>query len=153
MPKPKPKLVRDLADLSGAMRDAYRRSGYPPVRKMERQAGPGRLSRTMAHSVITARTVPREVRTYIAFLETCEITGRDLIPWFVAWAKVRHVSTEQEVFRLHAPLPSEQLYIVWFEETQKAPPAHLHIIDGQHRTSTLTKLTQVRGGDTAAIAA
>nr|WP_281364849.1 helix-turn-helix transcriptional regulator [Streptomyces typhae] len=87
---PKPQFVRDLADLSGALRDAYRRAGRPPVRQMARQAGPD-LPGSTAHAIITAHALPRDVRTYIAFLEACEITGPALVPWFEAWVKVRGV--------------------------------------------------------------
>jgi hypothetical protein len=141
---PKPQFARDLSDLSGAMRDAYRRAGCPRVRDMEREAGPGRLPRNTAHGVITARALPKEVRTYIAFLEMCEITGRDLIPWFAAWARIRRVSPRQRVFHLSAPLPSEQLFIEWFNKTQESALAEetvaLPVIDGQQRLSTLVEL-------------
>jgi hypothetical protein len=148
---PKPQFARDLADLSGAMRDAYRRAGSPEVRRMERQAGPGRLPRNTAHGITKGRVLPKEVRTYIAFLEECEITGRDLIPWFAAWARVRQVTSRQPVFLLPDPLPNEQLFIKWFNKAQasvSAPDSSvLMVVEGQHRVSAIAQLMQTAGGD------
>ncbi|MGW1878740.1 helix-turn-helix domain-containing protein [Streptomyces sp. NPDC001975] len=148
---PKPQFARDLADLSGAMRDAYRMAGRPHIREMERHAGPGRLPRNTAHSIIKGRALPKEVRTYIAFLEECEITGRDLLPWFAAWARVRRVSDKQPVFLLSAPLPGEKLFIEWFAKAQEAASAQdavvLTVVDGQQRLSALTELIKTPGGE------
>ncbi|MFJ2008527.1 helix-turn-helix domain-containing protein [Streptomyces chartreusis] len=141
---PKPQFVRDEADLSGAMRDAYRRAGRPPVRQMERQAGPGRLPSSTAHAIITARALPKDVRTYIAFLETCEITGHALIPWFAAWIRACGSRRRQRVFSTPSSLlPAEQLFIDWFNKRQEEPPAHdgpaQTVTTGPHRFSPTTE--------------
>ncbi|GAB2808434.1 hypothetical protein [Streptomyces daliensis] len=70
-------------------------------------------------AVTTGRTVPREAGSCLAFLEACEITGEDLLPWFAAWEKVRGASAARELTRpLPAPVPSEELFLAYFG----APP-------------------------------
>ncbi|MEU3353063.1 helix-turn-helix domain-containing protein [Streptomyces sp. NPDC037389] len=115
--RPKPQYVRDLADLSGALRDAYHRAGSPPVRDMEHRAGPGRLARSTAHAIITARTIPKDIRTYIAFLETCEITGPALTPWFTARAKA--FGPERIPPAIRPTTPGERLFTEWAKKVNK----------------------------------
>ncbi|MGW4985287.1 hypothetical protein [Streptomyces mirabilis] len=86
---PKPQYARDLADLSGAMRDAWCRAGKPPARAMEKAVGGHLLPRTTANVISNGRTVPRDLRQYVAFLGACDICGSDLAPWFRAWSKIR----------------------------------------------------------------
>ncbi|MFI9311143.1 helix-turn-helix domain-containing protein [Streptomyces triculaminicus] len=135
--RPKPQYVRDLADLSGALRDAYRHAGRPPVRDMERRAGPGRLSRSTAHAMITARTIPKDIRTYLAFLETCEITGHALTPWFTAWAKA--FGPERIPPAIFPTTPGERLFNEWAKKIDKPllgfeTPT---VIDGCQRVTSL----------------
>ncbi|MBZ4016272.1 helix-turn-helix domain-containing protein [Streptomyces purpurogeneiscleroticus] len=149
---PKPQLVRDLADLSGALRDAYRRAGSPPVREMERRAGPGRLSHSTAHAIITARGLPKDVRTYIAFLESCEISGSSLIPWFAAWAKVRDRGSRQPVFLASTLRPNELLLIEWFIRNFPLPSDGrsglvLDLIDGPRRLDAEGARPRTAGGE------
>ncbi|MEV0530056.1 helix-turn-helix transcriptional regulator [Streptomyces sp. NPDC050439] len=120
---PKPQFVRDAADLSGAMRDAYDRAGRPPVREMEDQAG-WRLPHSTAHEIVRGRALPYDVRTYIAFLQACEIQEDDLGPWFECWHKVRGERTRTEVNSLLAARgalrPGEELFVHWYETTKKS---------------------------------
>ncbi|MFH8789167.1 helix-turn-helix domain-containing protein [Streptomyces roseoverticillatus] len=141
---PKPQFVRDLGDLSGALRDAYRRAGSPSVREMERHAGPGRLPHSTAHAIIRARTVPKYVLSYIAFLEACEITGRALIPWFAAWVKVYGVGRIPPV--IIPATAGEELFILWVITTEQDRPvadearaelASVSVVNGQQRLSSL----------------
>ncbi|MER7978320.1 helix-turn-helix transcriptional regulator [Streptomyces sp. NPDC095817] len=85
--KPRPEFVRDAADLSGALRDAYRYAARPTLRAMEARAGAGQLPRSTAHSIINGRALPTDLMQYLAFLEACDITVEELGPWFGAWHK------------------------------------------------------------------
>ncbi|MBL1109748.1 helix-turn-helix domain-containing protein [Streptomyces sp. 5-8] len=86
---PKPQFARDEGDLSGALRDAWRRAGEPSFRAMERAAGHhGALPRSTAHAMAKGRTLPREFLQYVLFLEACGISGSDLAPWLRAWSKI-----------------------------------------------------------------
>ncbi|MEU8992834.1 helix-turn-helix transcriptional regulator [Streptomyces sp. NPDC048558] len=154
---PKPHFVRDEGDLSGALRDAYRWAGCPAVREMEREAGPGLLPRSTAHAIVKGRALPRDVRTYIAFLEVCEITRRTLLPWFAAWVKARGEAAgvyRQRVFSVSSPSPAEKLFIKWAQENvSKAMPSagevpiSVAIVDGQQRISVIAELLRSVGGD------
>ncbi|MGW7614051.1 helix-turn-helix domain-containing protein [Streptomyces sp. NPDC054766] len=85
--KPRPEFVRDAADLSGALRDAYRYAARPSLRRMEARAGAGRLPRSSAHSIVNGRALPTDLMQYLAFLEVCDIKVEELGPWFGAWHK------------------------------------------------------------------
>ncbi|MEV5239555.1 hypothetical protein AB0K89_10650 [Streptomyces cinnamoneus] len=102
---------------------------------MERRAGPGRLAHRTAHAIIKARTVPKDIRTYIAFLETCEITGPALIPWFDAWAKAYGTGRIPTVIR--RPTPGEQLFADWAASRTGTVLSDFPIIDGQQRISSI----------------
>ncbi|MEH0589794.1 helix-turn-helix domain-containing protein [Streptomyces sp. B21-106] len=84
---PKPQYARDPADLSGAMRDAWSRAGKPSARIVESRTL-GQLPRSTANVITKGRTVPRDFRQYVAFLQACGISDRALQPWFRAWFKV-----------------------------------------------------------------
>ncbi|MER5347840.1 helix-turn-helix transcriptional regulator [Streptomyces mirabilis] len=90
---PKPQLVRDEADLSGALRDAWARAGRPSTRAMEK-ASNGQVPRSTASVISSAHSVPRDFRQYVAYLRACEIKGQALAPWIRAWFKIREVPTE-----------------------------------------------------------
>ncbi|MEQ6028204.1 helix-turn-helix transcriptional regulator [Streptomyces salinarius] len=92
---PKPQYVRDEADLSGAMRDAWARAGRPTARYIEK-ASEGQVPRSTAHTITKGRNVPKDVRQYVAYLNICDISDDELGPWFRAWIKVRGVPTETE---------------------------------------------------------
>jgi transcriptional regulator with XRE-family HTH domain len=106
---PKPQYARDLADLSGALRDAWRRAGRPPSRAMEKAADSHLLPRTTANSIANGHTVPRDFRQFAAFLAVCEVANddpADWLPWFRAWFKICGRPTWQEVRSVSARLPS-----------------------------------------------
>ncbi|GGR46340.1 helix-turn-helix domain-containing protein [Streptomyces netropsis] len=143
---PKPQFVRDLGDLSGALRDAYRRAGSPPVREMEYWAGPGRLPHSTAHAVIKGRAVPKTVHTYIAFLEACEITGSALVPWFAAWVKVYGPGRIPPVM---IPATVGEAYFAWWasvkvppeeETTQVLAASGNEIVNGSQRLTSVLRL-------------
>ncbi|MER6138311.1 helix-turn-helix transcriptional regulator [Streptomyces sp. NPDC001815] len=121
---PKPQFVRDVADLSGALRDAYNRAGRPSVREMEEKAG-WRLPHSTAHEIVRGRALPFDVRTYIAFLEACEIQDEDLYPWFECWLKVRGgrlaalMENLLNIGSFSALRPSEKLFVDWYTTTKK----------------------------------
>lgn len=148
---PKPQFVRDVGDLSGAMRDAYSRAGRPSVREMEMLAG-WRLPHSTAHEIVKGRAVPYDIRTYIAFLEACEIQGEHLYPWFESWLKVRgeRVATVMKALLNQAAglRPAETLFVNWYTEKTKkisaptpdlvlVPAPDLYVVHGQHRVSAL----------------
>ncbi|MCF3131667.1 helix-turn-helix domain-containing protein [Streptomyces olivochromogenes] len=111
---PKPQLARDESDLSGALRDAWRRAGEPSFRSMERSAGThGELPRSTAHAIAKGRTVPREFLQYILFLEACGISGSDLIPWIRAWWKICGFPAPVELRTIVRGLkgPARQAYV------------------------------------------
>ncbi|MFG2130060.1 helix-turn-helix domain-containing protein [Streptomyces sp. NPDC048751] len=95
---PKPELARDLADLSGAMRDAWARAARPTARFMESESK-GVLPHSTANAITNGRTVPRHLRQYLAFLQACGIRGRALGTWLRAWVKLRGLPTESEMNR------------------------------------------------------
>ncbi|WP_191878680.1 MULTISPECIES: helix-turn-helix domain-containing protein [Streptomyces] len=86
--RPHPQFVRDRADLSGALRDAYAAAGRPSFRAMALMAGGWRLPRSTAHSIVSARSLPGCLDQYIAFLTSCGVGVEQLPPWFAAWHKV-----------------------------------------------------------------
>ncbi|MFF7130480.1 helix-turn-helix domain-containing protein [Streptomyces sp. NPDC008240] len=112
---PKPQYARDLADLSGAMRDAWRRMGEPSSRGMER-AGGGHLPRTTANVITHGRTVPRDFRQYVAFLMACGVAEddpADWLPWMRAWFKIRGRPAWREVRSVSVTLPGTAQLAYW----------------------------------------
>lgn len=95
---PKPQLVRDLADLSGALRDQWAYAGRPSSRRMEAESN-GHLSRSTAHMVTGGHTVPRDIRQYVVFLQVCGVNADALTPWITAWVKVRGLPTTNQYRR------------------------------------------------------
>ncbi|MFD5588824.1 helix-turn-helix domain-containing protein [Streptomyces sp. NPDC127063] len=91
---PKPQYVRDEADLSGALRDAWARASRPSMRVLESRSR-GQVPRSTAHAICRGRTVPRDFRQFIAFLVACGITGAELRPWYGAWFKVFGMPSDQ----------------------------------------------------------
>ncbi|MGW4438087.1 helix-turn-helix domain-containing protein [Streptomyces sp. NPDC004596] len=83
----KPQLAWDRADLSGAMRDQWAYAGRPSCHQIERVTSGG-VSHSTAHMIVTARTIPRDLRQYAAFLQVCGVTGKRMRPWLRAWVKV-----------------------------------------------------------------
>ncbi|MEU0955841.1 helix-turn-helix transcriptional regulator [Streptomyces niveus] len=83
----KPHLARTLADLGGAMRDQWAYAGRPSYRRIERETK-NWVSHSTAHMIVTARTIPRDLRQYVAFLEACEVYGLSVTPWLRAWIRV-----------------------------------------------------------------
>ncbi|GAA1141842.1 helix-turn-helix domain-containing protein [Streptomyces javensis] len=83
----KPHLARNRADLCGAMRDQWAYAGRPPFRWIERDTK-NWVSHSTAHMIVTARTIPRDLRQYVAFLEACGVFGLSLTPWLRAWIRV-----------------------------------------------------------------
>ncbi|MEU4896202.1 helix-turn-helix domain-containing protein [Streptomyces sp. NPDC044780] len=94
--RPKPEYVRDIADLSGALRDAWARAGRLPSRKMEARSG-GQLPHSTAHAICKGRSVPRDFRQFATFLHACEISGTALGPWFRARFKICGRPSEKAV--------------------------------------------------------
>ncbi|MFE0449098.1 helix-turn-helix domain-containing protein [Streptomyces fungicidicus] len=93
---PKPEYVRDQADLSGAMRDAWSHAGRLPSREMEARSA-GQLPHSTAHAICKGRCIPRDFRQFVTFLHACEISGTALGPWFRAWFKVFGRPSEKTV--------------------------------------------------------
>ncbi|WP_443053655.1 helix-turn-helix domain-containing protein [Streptomyces sp. NBC_00285] len=77
--------VEDVAGLSQALRNAWAQRGRPVSRTLALSSR--WLPRSTAHAITTGR-VPRDLRQYVAFLQTCGIDDESLAPWFRAWFKV-----------------------------------------------------------------
>ncbi|MGW4790660.1 helix-turn-helix domain-containing protein [Streptomyces sp. NPDC004230] len=85
---PKPQYVRDMADLSGALRDAWAHAGQPALRTMSKNVGPWLLPHSSAHRIVRGRALPRDLAQYVAFLRACGIPDGNFGAWFAAWDKV-----------------------------------------------------------------
>ncbi|MDT0612738.1 helix-turn-helix transcriptional regulator [Streptomyces lancefieldiae] len=83
----KPDLARNRADLGGAMRDQWAYAGRPPYRRIERKTK-NWVPHSTAHMIVTARTIPRDLQQYVAFLEACKVCGLGMTPWLRAWIRV-----------------------------------------------------------------
>ncbi|MFI6340521.1 helix-turn-helix domain-containing protein [Streptomyces sp. NPDC050535] len=126
--RPRPEFVRDAADLSGALRDAYRYAARPTLRTMEARAGTGRLPRSTIHSIINGRALPTDLMQYFAFLEACDIKVEKLDPWFGAWHKAflkpKSKTRLEEMFprREHPGTDyddqAQQIYLRWLHTEQ-----------------------------------
>lgn len=103
---PKPELARDIADLSGALRDAWARGGRPSARQMEKQSE-GQLPRSTANVIANGHTVPKDLRQFVAFLEACVVSDRSFPAWFRAWFKVRGVPANAKAYDWMGPRVAE----------------------------------------------
>lgn len=84
---PKPHLVQNTADLGRAMRDAWARAGCPTMRTIARRSD-NYVPHSTAHTIVSGRTVPSDLRQYLCFLEACDITSpSDLRVWLRAWVR------------------------------------------------------------------
>ncbi|MGW9595402.1 helix-turn-helix domain-containing protein [Streptomyces chartreusis] len=88
---PKPRMMRDLADLGAGLADAHERAGAPSRREMERRARAARtaLSSSAAQRIISRQQIPSSREQLVAFLRACEVPERDHAEWLQAWARVR----------------------------------------------------------------
>ncbi|MEU7552997.1 helix-turn-helix domain-containing protein [Streptomyces sp. NPDC044571] len=124
---PRPELLRDKADLSGALRDAYAYAGRPTVRAMAQHAGPYILPHSTAHAIITARALPTGIDQYIAFLDACHVSVHLLPLWFAAWHKAMNEPPPAPL--KHSPLqwwlwhPALRAYGEWAQRMREE--AHL----------------------------
>lgn len=101
----KPEFARDKGDLNGALRDQWAYAGRPPFRRIESETQRW-VSRSTAHMIIKARTLPRDLRQYVAFLEACGVTGRRLGKWLRAWVRIcGFPGTDEEFARLTRWMP------------------------------------------------
>ncbi|MFF1401067.1 hypothetical protein ACFVZD_46100 [Streptomyces sp. NPDC058287] len=112
---PKPDLACTRAELGQAMRDAYNAAARPTLDEMVDRAGLA-LPRSTAHLIRTARSVPNDVRRYLAFLQGCGLQEADLAPWFEAWARVQGLKAgvfDQAVVK-RANTKFELFFVRWF---------------------------------------
>ncbi|KOG64702.1 hypothetical protein ADK76_08535 [Streptomyces griseoflavus] len=142
---PKPQFARDRADLSGALRDAYRRAGQPSLRAMEGRAREGQLPRSSVHNIVTGRALPADIGQYVAFLQACEISGQALGPWFGAWLKVcgRPHFHHHPYSRRPALSGAEQLFLEWMTSapglaTELNLAEAQVVVDDKHKIQGLT---------------
>ncbi|MFE2553637.1 helix-turn-helix domain-containing protein [Streptomyces sp. NPDC059355] len=113
---PRPELVRDKADLSGALRDAYAAAGRPPVRTVAGYSGGWVLPHSTAHNIITARALPTGIDQCIAFLDACKIPFHQLHLWFAAWHKAMNepfAEPRQYAFSRENVYVSVAMYKAW----------------------------------------
>ncbi|MDX3696926.1 helix-turn-helix transcriptional regulator [Streptomyces europaeiscabiei] len=132
--RPKPQRVRDDDDLSGALRDLWAQAGRPESRRMASRW----LPRSTANAITTGRTVPRDFRQYLAFLQACGIDDEPQAPWFRAWFKVfgrpsaQNAATTLET--LEASYDTLQTYLIVYLE-EASPPQE----DRQHLVGIVQK--------------
>ncbi|MGW1878776.1 helix-turn-helix domain-containing protein [Streptomyces sp. NPDC001975] len=120
---PKPEYVRDPADLSGAMRDAWSRAGRLSSRQMEARSA-GQLPHSTAHAICKGRCIPRDLRQFVTFLHACEISGTALGPWFRAWFKVFGRPSEKTVvaaLRFLGQTDERQIFLDLYAEGAQTP--------------------------------
>ncbi|MEU6242775.1 helix-turn-helix transcriptional regulator [Streptomyces sp. NPDC047024] len=99
---PKPRMLRDLADLGAGLADVHEKGGAPSRRDMERRARAAgdSLSSSAAQRIVTRRQVPSSRKQLVAFLRACEVPEKDHAEWVQAWARVRrHHVTELSASR------------------------------------------------------
>jgi hypothetical protein len=89
-PKPRPDLVKDLADLCAALEELRQANGAPSFRMMERRArADGKeLSRSTAFRV-SRGTAPASTDCLEAFLVACQVPPRDRTVWYEAWLRAQ----------------------------------------------------------------
>lgn len=109
---PKPEYVRDRADLSGALRDAWAHGGRPAVRSMAQKVGGWLLPSSSAHRILRGRGLPRDLAQYVAFLHACDIPDGEIGPWFAAWDKVFGPALDVEL-PAQVLNEAESLYFSW----------------------------------------
>ncbi|MEU6965017.1 helix-turn-helix domain-containing protein [Streptomyces chrestomyceticus] len=144
--RPAPQFARDPADLSGALRDAYRQAGRPSLRAMEVRSQ-GVLPRSSAHAIVNGRALPMDVRQYLAFLEACGIFTEDaLLPWCAAWLKVRD-NPCLDRHQLHSRSRStavEHVYADWLDEVAPEVPVPAVLLGDPVRVNGNSRLSAVR---------
>ncbi|MFC8360824.1 helix-turn-helix domain-containing protein [Streptomyces griseorubiginosus] len=88
---PKPRMMRDLADLGAGLADVHERGGAPSRREMERRARAARtpLSSSAAQRILTRQQIPSSREQLVAFLHACDVPEKDHAEWLQAWARVR----------------------------------------------------------------
>ncbi|MER7729221.1 helix-turn-helix transcriptional regulator [Streptomyces sp. NPDC096323] len=95
-PAPSPRLVRDFADLSAALRDVYEQAGAPPLRTMEKRAGAfGALPRSSAHRMVNKQAVPHSLDQFRGFLRACEVPP-DWKEWEDAWNRAWRFEKQED---------------------------------------------------------
>lgn len=93
---PSPRLVRDFADLSAALRDVYEQAGAPPLRTMEKRAGDfGVLPRSSAHRMVNKQMVPHTLEQFRGFLRACDVPP-DWKVWEDAWNRAWRFEKQEE---------------------------------------------------------
>lgn len=87
---PRPRMVRDIADLSAALVDLYHQAGSPSTRALEEKAGGyGVLPRSSAHRIITKQAVPHSLQQLKGFLLACDVFEDNHSQWEEAWTRAR----------------------------------------------------------------
>ncbi|MGI5473308.1 helix-turn-helix domain-containing protein [Streptomyces sp. CA-132043] len=104
LPTPRPELIRDVADLSAALAELYKKAGSPSMRTMEQQAGGlGLLPRSTAHRIVNKRAVPHDRRQFEAYLRACEVPETEWDAWQEAWARAWRHEKQDDVLAAGAP--------------------------------------------------
>jgi transcriptional regulator with XRE-family HTH domain len=107
-PAPSPAFIRDLVELSAALREVYEKAGAPSLRTMEERAGGyGALPRSSAHRIVNKRAVPRGQGQLIAFLRACEVPGETWEIWTAAFSRAWRFEKEDEAGLTEVSDPSQ----------------------------------------------
>ncbi|GGU44684.1 helix-turn-helix domain-containing protein [Streptomyces violascens] len=101
---PLPELVTEPAELLAALRELYYKSGAMPLDEIEGRAGIGRLPHTTVHRMLHGTAVLQRDQVR-AFLEVCEVPGKEHEAWMKAWLRVwRHRKQDQHERPLAPPV-------------------------------------------------
>ncbi|WP_432182764.1 helix-turn-helix domain-containing protein [Streptomyces sp. NBC_00063] len=119
---PKPQYVMTRAELGLALRQAYGAAGRPTVRAMAKKGGI-HLPATTAHRIVKGLSVPTDVRTFLAFLQACDVyeLGQRHV-WFAAWARVYEVKplTDSEYTEnMPDPYSIEWDFVIWRKQRER----------------------------------
>ncbi|MFF3978369.1 helix-turn-helix domain-containing protein [Streptomyces sp. NPDC001828] len=98
---PRPRMIRDIADLGVALVDLYRRAGSPSTHKMQEKAGEyGVLPRSSAHRIVTRQTVPHSEAQLQGFLRACDVPEAEWTQWKQAWSRARQRDRQTDLARV-----------------------------------------------------
>ncbi|MEV5950430.1 helix-turn-helix transcriptional regulator [Streptomyces sp. NPDC051993] len=106
---PLPELVTEPAELLAALRELYYKSGAMPLDEIERRAGLGRLPHTTVHRMLHGTAVLQRDQLR-AFLEVCEVPGKEHEAWMKAWLRVwRYRKQDQHERPLSPPAETSEM--------------------------------------------
>ncbi|MGW0902914.1 helix-turn-helix domain-containing protein [Streptomyces sp. NPDC002853] len=98
---PLPRLINTPAELRLALQAAYAKAGYLPLREMERRAKHGRLPTSTVSRMLQGITMLSRSQLQ-AFLEVCEVPGKEHDDWLDAWQRAQSAQFDRATRELAA---------------------------------------------------